>query len=181
MALRIARDEKADAFMVEIAALLHENGDWKSGHDESEAMGQIEARLASLGVDQLVIDRVVEIIVGIPYRGSSVPDPSMGREGQCVRDADRLDAIGAIGIARTFAYGGSTGRPIYDPDVPPVRNVTEVEYRSRQGTTANHFSEKLLLLRERMETKLGRALADHRHQVMVQFLEELKKEWNGVS
>jgi uncharacterized protein len=100
-------------------------------------------------------------------------------EGQCVQDADRLDALGAIGIARCFAYGGHAGRQIYDPDIPPVLHATAEAYKSARGTSLNHFYEKLFLLRERMNTPTGRAIAEARHRYMEGFVAQFLREWNG--
>lgn len=179
MALRIAHDEGADEFIVELAALLHEIGDTKANHDESEGPDLVRAWLRRLSVAPSVMDSIGEVIAAVPYRGAGVPDAPVSREGQCVRDADRLDAIGAIGIARTFTYGGSIGRVSHDPQIPPRLHTTAEEYRASRSTTVNHFTEKLLLLRGRMDTKLGRTLADHRHRVMVAFLDEFQREWAG--
>jgi uncharacterized protein len=175
MALRIANDEAVDPFVVELAAVLHEVGDPK-GDDEE---GALRGWLTGARVEQAVIDEVTDIVAAVSYRGAGVRDLPLPAAGRCVRDADRLDAIGAIGIARAFAYGGSKGREIYDPDTPPVLHTTPEMYHGARGTTINHFAEKLLLLRDRMDTRLGRELAEHRHDVMVKFLDEFEREWTG--
>lgn len=179
MALRIARDECADEFVAELAALLHEVEDAKAGSNEPTTEASVRTWLRNMSVEPTMTDHVARIVGSVPFCGAGVPDVPTTREGRCVRDADRLDAIGAIGIARTFSYGGSIGRAIHDPGLAPTSHATVDEYRSENTTTVNHFVEKLLLLRDRMETKLGRALADHRHNVMLKFLIELEHEWGG--
>jgi len=179
LALRIARDEGANEFIVEIAALLHEIGDLKAENIGSEEPDTARTRLEDMRIEPTAVDHVMRILADVSFHGAHVPDQATTPEGRCVRDADRLDAIGAIGIARTFAYGGSTRRPIWDPGIAPVLHASADEYHHSNTTTVNHFTEKLLLLRDRMETRLGRTLAAHRHEVMVRFLDELKREWDG--
>jgi uncharacterized protein len=175
MALQIGHDEGADLFVVELAAVLHEVGDPK-GDDEE---GALRAWLIGADAEPAVIEEVTMIVAAVSYRGAGVTDWALPAAGRCVRDADRLDAIGAIGIARAFAYGGSNGREIYNPATTPMLHTTPEAYHGADGTTINHFAEKLLLLRDRMETRLGRELADRRHAVMVEFLDEFGREWSG--
>ena len=179
-ALRIAREEGADLFIVELAALLHDVADWKFAGGDHDA-GPRAARdwLESLSVPPRVIDPVTGIIKDLSFKGAGVETSMKTIEGQCVQDADRLDAIGAIGIARAFAYGGHKGRPLYDPAVPPQPHASFEAYKKNTGPTLNHFYEKLLLLQDRMTTATGRRLATHRHAYLETFLAEFLSEWSG--
>ncbi len=179
VALRIAAEEGADPLVVELAALLHDLEDEKFSGDPEAGPSAARAWLSRLGAPGDLVERVADIVAGVSFRGAGVPDPPLGLEGRCVRDADRLDAMGAIGIARAFAYGGASGRPLHDPDDVPIAAATRAEYRARRGSTTSHFAEKLLLLRDRMGTPTGRRLAERRHAVMVAFLEEFAREWDG--
>ena len=137
--------------------------------------------LSNNDVDPQVIESVVDIVSTISYKGAGVATPMKTLEGKIVQDADRLDAIGALGIARTFAYGGYKNRLIYHPDEKPVLHQSYADYKNNKGHTINHFYEKLLLLRERMNTKTGKQIADGRHQFMENFLEQFYKEWDGIA
>ena len=176
----LAREEKADAFIVELAALLHDVDDVKLFPETAE--GKLHARsfMARWKLDGETVERVIHIIEQVSFKGtdSEVPDSI---EGMCVQDADRLDAIGAIGIARAFAYGGNHNRPLYDPEVPPMLDMDEKAYRGRKSHTLNHFYEKLFLLKDMMNTESGRRLAQKRHEYMENFVSEFLDEWNGVS
>ena len=180
MALRIAREERADTFVVELAALLHDVADWKFASGAHEA-GPRAARewLESLAVPPPVIDHVVSIIAGLSFKGAGVDTSMSTIEGQCVQDADRLDALGAIGIARAFAYGGHKGRALYDPAIPPQPHASFEAYKKNAGPTINHYYEKLLLLKDRMSTATGKRLAAERHAYLKHFLEQFLAEWNG--
>jgi uncharacterized protein len=180
LALRIGRDEEANLFVVELAALLHDIADWKF-HDGDETLGprRASAWLAGQGVDPTTIDHVAEIVARVSFKGAGVATPMRSLEGNVVQDADRLDALGAIGIARTFAYGAHAGNPIHTPDAAPVQHESFAAYKSAKGTTINHFYEKLLLLADRMNTDTGRVLAKQRHAFMEQFLERFFAEWDG--
>lgn len=178
MARTIAREEGADTFVCELAALLHDIADPKIAGDEREGLGRVRVWLDEQRVDGATSAHVLEIIRTMSFAGGQKP-PVRTREGQVVQDADRLDAIGAIGIARAFAYGGAKGRILYDPDVPPREAMTAAEYRSASAPTVNHFYEKLLLLKDRMNTPYARRLAEERHRVMLQFLDEFYAEWEG--
>ncbi len=178
-ALRIAEHEGADVFVVELAALLHDVEDYKFSGDEEAGPRFAAEYLKSVGVSDGIAVRVAEIIRRISFKGARVEQFPLSLEGRCLQDADRLDAIGAIGIARTFAYGGHVHRPIHDPEIPPVLHATVESYVTSVGTTVNHFHEKLLLLRDRMNTEYGRKLADSRHRYMVAFLDEFHAEWRG--
>ena len=179
-ALHIARDEGADLFVVELAALLHDVADWKF-HGGDDSIGPQTARdwLSRHEVDGSVIDHVCEIIATVSFKGAGVATEMSTIEGKCVQDGDRLDAIGAVGIGRAFAFGGHFGRAMYDPDVPPEQHQTFAAYKSKGGPTINHFYEKLLLLKDRMQTATGRRLATERHQFMEQFLDQFFGEWRG--
>ena len=179
-ARRIGRSERADLLIVELAALLHDIADWK-GHGGDSTVGPEAARswLASLDVDGSVVEHVCRIIGDMSFKGAGVEQPVLSLEGQVVQDADRLDAIGAIGIARAFAYGGAKGRLLHDPDAKPQRHQTAEAYLSSGGTTINHFHEKLLLLQGRMNTAAGRTLAEKRHQFMEEYLRRFFEEWDG--
>jgi uncharacterized protein len=178
-AQRIGQAEKADLLVVELAALLHDIADWKL-HAGDSAVGPQMAKdwLDSQGFDAGVTEHVCQIIAGISFKGASVEQPPLSLEGKVVQDADRLDAMGAIGIARTFAYGGAKGHVIYDPEAKPTEHRTAEAYL-QGGTIVNHFYEKLLLLKDRMNTATGKAMAAARHQVMEDYLRRFYEEWDG--
>ena len=179
-AVRIAKEEQADLFVVELGALLHDIADWKF-NDGNEDIGPQLARewLESKEVDKDVIVHVCQIIRDISFKGACVATRMKTMEGMIVQDADRLDAIGAIGIARAFAYGGSKGREMYHPDLKPEKHDTFEQYKNNRGTSINHFYEKLLLLKDLMNTETARRTAMKRHQVMEEFLHEFFEEWEG--
>ena len=179
-AQRIGAVEKGDLLVVELAALLHDIADWKA-HGGDSTVGPETARqwLVSLEVDESLVDHVCRIIANISFKGAGVEQPELSLEGKVVQDADRLDAIGAIGIARAFAYGGAKGRLIHDPDVKPAEHRTAEEYIKSTGTTINHFYEKLFLLKDRMNTATGRAIAEKRQRFMEKFLRRFSEEWEG--
>lgn len=180
-ALRIGRDEGADLFVVELAALLHDIADWKfAGGDDTAGPREARAWLATLGVESAIIEHVCEIIKDLSFKGAGVPAAMRTTEGRVVQDADRLDALGAIGIARAFAYGGHKGSELYNPDVKPELHTTFEQYKRSRGSTINHFHEKLLLLKDRMNTRTARTLAEQRHRVMEEFLDQFLAEWNGA-
>jgi uncharacterized protein len=179
-AVRIGTSEKADPFVVELAALLHDIADWKFHNGDSEA-GPKAARLwlENIGVEESVINHVCQIIQDISFKGDGTLTPVRSREGMVVQDADRLDAMGAIGIARAFAYGGYKHREIFNPDVPQKHLTTFEGYKGATGTTINHFYEKLLLLKNLMNTDTGKAMAEERHTFMEHYLERFFLEWEG--
>ena len=176
------QEEGTNLMIVELSALLHDIADWKF-HDGDENKGPQMAKqfLTANHVESSVIDPVVEIIASISYKGAGVPTPMKTLEGQVVQDADRLDAIGALGIARTFAYGGHKNRLIYHPEEKPILHQSFEDYKKNQGHTINHFYEKLLLLKDRMNTASGKRLAEARHQFMQTYLDQFYKEWDGTS
>jgi uncharacterized protein len=179
-ALAIARDERADLFVVELAALLHDVADWKFADGDHTASPRAARRwLQTQPVTPAVIDHVEDIVATLSFKGAGVATPMKTLEGQIVQDADRLDALGAIGIARTFAYGGHKGQAMHDPDIQPQLHASFEAYKSNVGTTINHFYEKLLLLKDRMNTAAGRRLAAERHAYMERYLEQFLAEWQG--
>ena len=179
LATKIAKQENADVKTVQLAALLHDVDDIKFFPDTYATKKNAVDFMMANKVDEEIIKVVCKIIDEVSFAGtdSIVPDTI---EGKCVQDADRLDAIGAIGIARTFAYGGSRGRKIYDPEIKPKMGMNKEEYRNNQDSTGiNHFYEKLLLLKDMMNTTEGKKLAEHRQAVMQEFLNEFMIEWEG--
>ena len=178
-AVYLANAENADVVTVELAALLHDVADWKL-HEETEESGlaMIDQWMIGWAVPAPMRESVLTIIREISFKGAQVATPMSSVEGAVVQDADRLDAIGAIGIGRAFAFGGSRGRAMHDPGDTPEMHASFDDYKKKSGPTINHFYEKLLLLRDRMNTDAARVLADHRHQVMEQFLQEFLTEWN---
>lgn len=174
----IGKREGADLFIVRLAALLHDIADWKFNKGSlSRGPRMADRFLKRLRVPAEIRSRVSEIIALVSFKGAGVPDQPLSLEGRIVQDADRLDALGAIGIARTFAYGGSRGREIYNPAIKPRLHGSFTAYRKSDGPTINHFYEKLLLLKSRMRTRTGRTLALLRHRYMVEYLEQFHKEW----
>jgi len=180
LAKHIAKTENVDMLTVELGALLHDIADSKF-HDGDEGRGPMMAKafLDSHYVDANITDHVVKIIKYISFKGGNHSTAFTSPELRVVQDADRLDAMGAIGIARTFNYGGFKNRALYDPQIAPNLNMTKEEYKSSTAPTINHFYEKLLLLKDRMNTATGKNLAEQRHRFMETFLEEFYKEWNA--
>lgn len=178
MATELAEYENVDLFIVQLAALLHDVDDLKLSPETYEKKENAVTFMRKELVDEEVIKTVCAIIDEISYKGSdSVIPKSM--EGRCVQDADRLDAIGAIGIARAFAYGGSHNRSMYDPDIRPLSNIDKDQYQRNNTTTINHFYEKLFHLKEMMNTEKAREYAERRECVMQEFVTEFLAEWDG--
>ncbi len=177
---RINEKEKADQLVVELGALLHDIADSKF-YNGNEEIGPQKARefLTSLNVNQKVITHVEKIISNISFKGGKHEQEFKSKELDIVQDADRLDAIGAIGIARTFNYGGFKNRAIYDPNIKPNLNMSKEEYKTSTAPTLNHFYEKLLLLKDKMNTNAGKQMAKHRHKIMKDYLKEFYLEWEG--
>ena len=177
---RIAETEQADLLVVELGALLHDIADSKF-HEGDEEAGPRKARefLTGIGVEESVILHVENIITNISFKGGNTAQTFKSTELDIVQDADRLDAMGAIGIARTFNYGGFKNREMYNPGIKPNLNMTKEEYKASTAPTLNHFYEKLLLLKDRMNTSTGKQLAEHRHRFMEQYLSEFYMEWDG--
>lgn len=175
-AQRLAVAEGADVETVELIAALHDIADFKFTGDERSGSRSARRWLLSQGVGAERADRIAADIASISFKGARTPTTPLTLEGQCVQDADRLDALGAVGIARCFAYGGSVGRPIHDPSVPVAEHTTTGQYLRHRGTSINHFHEKLLLLKDRLHTETARHIAADRHDYMVAFLEQFRTE-----
>ncbi len=179
LAERIGAAEGADLRICRLAAWLHDMADAKLVRDEAAAQAEVRVWLLQRGISDMDIRHVVDIISTLSFKGSG--GTSMATlEGKVVQDADRLDALGAIGIARTFAYSGWKGRPMHDPDKLPRTAMTEAEYRSGNDTAINHFYEKLFRLKTLLNTESAKAIAESRHQYMESFIEQFKAEWDGL-
>ena len=191
LAKRIARHEGADIFIVELSALLHDIGDYKFFQgDEKAGAAKVRKWLSSLEISPSLIDKIVEITSRISFM-HTLPDKGkrkgkknsaiaiLSKELMAVTDADRLDAMGAIGIARAFTYGGFFNRPIYDPAIKPSKSMTKEEYKTTEAPSINHFYEKLIKLKDMMYTKLGRKMAKRRHRFLNLYLKQFFKEWKG--
>ena len=180
LALRIAKEGKnVDLFVVQLAALLHDIADWKFHRGDITVGPKLaEEWLKKLQVGEDVISHVCEIIREISFKGAKVKSKMRTKEGMIVQDADRLDAMGAIGIARCFATGAKLNREIYNPEIKPKLHKTFEEYKKAESTSINHFYEKLLLLKNLMNTKTAKKIAKERHDFMKQFLDRFFKEWD---
>ena len=179
-AMHIAKGEPVDELVVALGALLHDIADSKFFNgDETVAPKMATEFLISQNCDSAVIEHVVQIIKNISFKGGNKAQEFTSPELDVVQDADRLDALGAIGIARTFNYGGFKNRKLYDPEVKPQLDMTVDEYKKSTAPTINHFYEKLLLLKDRMNTKTGKKIAEKRHAYMEGFLEQFYLEWEG--
>ncbi|MFD0990640.1 HD domain-containing protein [Mariniflexile jejuense] len=179
-ALLIAKNEKVDVLVVQLAALLHDIADSKF-HNGDETIGPKIALefLFKHNVDSKTIEHVVQIIENISFKGGNEVQKFKSVELDVVQDADRLDAIGAMGIARCFNYGGFKNREIYNPNIKPNLNMSKEEYKASKAPTINHFYEKLLLLKDKMNTKTGKDIATQRHNFMELYLNQFYNEWNG--
>ncbi len=178
-AITIAEAEHADLEVVALAALLHDVDDRKLSPTTAEKKENATRFMRSQNVPESEIRQVCQIIGEVSFKGTDSVRPSTP-EGKCVQDADRLDALGAIGIARTFAYGGSHNRAIYDPELPPQTAMNQAQYYSSKSTSLNHFYEKLFLLEGMMNTETGKAIARKRTQYMQEFVDEFLREWDGL-
>ncbi len=191
LAKRIAKEEGADIFVAELAALLHDIGDYKFFQGDEEAgLALVRKWLSSLKISTSLIDKIVEITSQVSFMHTLTNNkskdsvkknfiPTIPKELMVVTDADRLDAMGAIGIARTFTYGGFSDRPIYDPFIKPNKSITKEEYKTTEAPSINHFYEKLLKLKDMIYTDLGRKIAKKRHRFLKLYLKEFFKEWKG--
>jgi uncharacterized protein len=180
MAIRLAAAGDANLTVVELGALLHDIADWKLNDGDLEVGPRVAREwLESHDTDAEVVDQVTSIVAGGSFVGAGVPDKAYSLESQIVQDADRLDALGAIGIGRTFAFGGAHNRLMYDPDIEPVYHQNFESYKASSSPTINHFYEKLFLLKDRMHTAAGREMAEARHQYMVDFVSRFYMELDG--
>ena len=179
-ALLIAENEVCDVNVVKLGALLHDIADSKF-HDGDEAIGPKIARefLESKNADEVTIQHVINIIENLSFKGGNAEKTFSSVELDIVQDADRLDAMGAIGIARTFNYGGFKNRPLHNPNIAPNLHMSKEEYKNSEAPTINHFYEKLLLLKDKMNTETGKKIAHERHQFMINFLSQFYAEWDG--
>jgi len=175
----IGSKEPCNLFEVHLTALFHDVADWKfSDNSETETANIVTEILSNFNLNKSIINQIISNIKDISFKGAKVLDNPKNIETQIVQDADRLDAIGAIGVARAFAYGGFKHREMYNTDIEPVIHNTFEEYKKNNGTTINHFYEKLLLLKDRMNTRTAKEIATKRHQFMELFLNEFIEEWN---
>jgi uncharacterized protein len=178
-AISICEHEQANLFIVELAALLHDLDDWKFSKNGDETPHRAKAWMESIGIDVQINQAVCEIIMNVSYKGANVENKMKSLEGFIVQDADRLDAIGAIGIGRAFAYGGYKNRPMYNPAVGSQMHASFEDYKNSKSATINHFHEKLLLLKDKMNTPTAKKIAEKRHETMVRFLDQFMSEWEG--
>jgi len=178
LARRIGEREDANMLQVELAALLHDMDDHKMAHSDGENLPNARKVLLDCNVEHTLLDGVLTIIKQVSFKGAGVDTTPTSLEACVVQDADRLDAIGAIGIARAFAYGGSKHRELYNPNEGPSMHSTFSEYKNSKGNTLNHFYEKLLLLKDRLNTPAAQELAISRHSYMLGFVEQFLGEWN---
>ncbi len=179
-AKRIGQAEGADMFIVELGALLHDIADWKD-HDGDLTVGPKVAGewLSSLGVEPAIVKKIQYIVANVSFKGAGVKNGMSTLEGKVVQDADRLDAIGAIAVARTFTWGGSRGRLLYDPDFKPEMHQSFEAYKNSTSSSLHHFYEKLFLLKDMMNTATGKQLAEDRDRFMHQFVDQFLAEWDG--
>jgi uncharacterized protein len=181
MALYLSEKENANNFEVQLAALLHDLDDWKLVDNENHSGVSIAKDwLIEQQVGEKVTSQICKIIEDLSFKGAGVSTRMSSIEGKVVQDADRLDAIGAIGIARAFAYGGYKNREMYNPEIKPVLHQSFDDYKKKQSTTINHFHEKLLLLKDLMNTETAKKIALKRHKFLENFLKQFEAEWNFI-
>lgn len=178
LALHIAEKEDANMKYCEMLALLHETTDHKLVNNENASLAELSSFLKKQNIEDKLIQQLIHEIPLVSYRGAGVPDEEASLECNIVRDADRLDAIGAIGIARTFAYGGKHNRLLYHPEIKPQNHTSFESYKNSNNPTINHFYEKLLLLKDRMHTFTAKSIAKKRHKRMEDFLANFLNEWD---
>lgn len=179
MAKRLARGERVDMFVLEMAALLHDVDDYKIKKDGEAEFSRTEEILNPFHLSNILKQQLFAVIGSVSFKGAGVNTTPRSLEGKIVQDADRLEAMGAIGIARVFAYGGYAGHKIYDPALKPKMHTTFTEYRKQDNTQINHFYEKLLILKDRINTPQARMIAIHRHKVLESYLKEFFAEVEG--
>ena len=177
MAMHLNETEGGNIFLIEMAALLHDLDDWKISDQKSKS--RAKEWMTSLNLPEEQIKQILGIIEEVSFKGAGVATPVSSLEAKIVQDADRLDAIGAVGVARTFAYGGNKNRLLYDPNVKTVAHKSFEAYKNNTAPTINHFYEKLLLLKDRMNTNTAKRIADKRHEFMEEFLDRFFNEWEG--
>jgi uncharacterized protein len=176
----IANKEGADVFVVTLAALLHDIADWKFYNGDDKAGSQVTRELLrKYDIAKTVLDHVCHIVDNVSFKGAKEENGINTIEGQVVQDADRLDALGAIGIARVFAYGGSAGREIYNPNIKPTINMDFEAYKKNNSSSINHFYEKILLIKDRLNTKTAKEIAEKRHQFLLRYLDQFYEEWEA--
>ncbi|WP_028401035.1 HD domain-containing protein [Ectobacillus panaciterrae] len=178
LAIAISEKEGGDRFIIEMAALLHDVADEKLNESEEAGLKRVQDWLIKLAVKEDDVRHILHIIMNMSFKGGHGGNVET-LEGKIVQDADRLDAIGAIGIARTFAYGGAKGRLMYDPNIPPRESMTKEQYRRANDPSLNHFYEKLLKLKDLMNTETAKHMAGERHAYMEEFIQQFMKEWNA--
>lgn len=179
LSIEISKAEKCgDLFLIELISLLHDVDDWKLTGNK-EPLNTIKW-LNKFKLEKNSIEHICKAIKGISYKGANEKETELSIEGKIVQDADRLDAMGAIGIARAFAYGGSKHRPLYIPGDKPVSHNSYDDYKNSKGSTINHFYEKLLLLKDKMNTKTAKRMANNRHTFMENYLQQFYNEWNST-
>ena len=179
LALRMGQIEGSDPFITEMGALLHDLDDWKLTDTESHFPVKAQRWLAEMGIEADVATLILKVIEDVSYQGAGTKTPVRSIEAAVVQDEDRLDAMGAIGIARTFAYSGYKSRLIYDPAIAPVMHSDFQSYKNSTAPTVNHFFEKLLLLKDRMNTAAAKSIAEQRHRFMENYLEQFFNEWEA--
>jgi len=179
LAKKIAKKEGGDLFVIELAALLHDVEDWKFSKKKTPRVSLTKKWLKELKVNQKTIDHICHIIKNVSFKGAGVKNKIKTKEGKIVQDANRLDVLGAIGIARVFTFGGYRGVEIYNPNLKPRLHKSFKEYKTLKTTAINHFYEKVLLLKDRLNTKTAKKMAIQRHKFVEQFLDRFFKEWDG--
>ncbi len=177
---QIQKEEGGDLFIIEMAALLHDVADWKFYKNEDEGLRVIVDWLKEMKIEKVYSEYIIDIIQNVSFKGAGVDDCMNSLEGKIVQDADRLDAIGAIGVGRAFAFGGKFQREMHNPNQEKRMHKNFEEYKSAKGTTINHFYEKLLLLKDRLNTQTAKEIAEKRHAFMETFLKQFYNEWNNL-